>query len=199
MQSASYRCTKCGEPWPSGAAYCPACGGQGLDAKAVTTRTHYRCGTCGEAWPTGAIVCTRCGGGVRKMVPAELTDEQRASFELSKKPGLARRAWDYDGAAPRPPVPPLRQITYDEGRPGAPGLTVTSIRITWGDAFDIFGKFAAVFIFWQLVAAAAVYVLIRVPGCSVSLGEQGGGTDHFEAGDTMRGRRFVPASPGSSA
>jgi len=63
---------------------------------------------------------------------------------------------------PRPAVPPLRPITYDEGTPGAPGVTITRIRLSWSDAFDIFGKFAGVFIFWQLITGLVIYGLIRL-------------------------------------
>ena len=87
------------------------------------------------------------GRGPRDGPRPALDAEQQAAYERSRT---------------RPAVPPLRPITYAENRAGHEGVVVTSVRLTWGDAFDIFGKFAAVFIFWQLIAETSVYVLIRV-------------------------------------
>ena len=90
------------------------------------------CAGCGQPWFASQDRCSACG-----------SQETRTTTRTSA-------------------VPPIRPITYDEGTPGAPGVTITRIRLSWSDAFDIFGKFAGVFIFWQLVTAGIIYGLIRL-------------------------------------
>ncbi len=118
--------------------------------------------------------------------PRRLTidEEERERQEMMRSYGRNRDPWQDEQSAPltpelqaayqlygRPPDPTVNLGGWQlEARPSSvgslgeeriEGIAITRISLSWSDAFDIFGKFAAVFLFWQIVTAVVLYVIIR--------------------------------------
>lgn len=112
--------------------------------------TYYRCADCAERLPGGSAKCPRCGSERRTMVPAELSEEQLAGYQASR--------------GSRPIGAKLPPLTFNDPTPRAMGneVVVTSVRLTWGDAFNVVGKFAFVFFVINALAGLTLYLVARV-------------------------------------